>query len=1160
MAFNPTREQYAAINTNGSVLVSAAAGSGKTAVLVERVMRLLTNPENSIPADKLLVVTYTNAAAAELRFRIEKRLSELLAENPGSSLLQKQKILINSANICTIDSFCINFIRENFDVSGVNPTFKVADRAVVESLQNTAMSDMFNQYFDENNENFLNLLRFFGDDYSDSNLRDIILRLYDFSRQIPYPALWLDKIVEQYRDHAENRSEEWFCDSMEIVLNSIEEAKLDFEQALKLLELSPTAYKQYSANYLYFYNLVLTLEDLANKTSWDEIFSLCNKLDAPKVGRLSSDEKTENFLQSVQHRDSGKNNIKKIAQIVYDTKDAIIKEINFVLPHIEFLVSLVKNFESRLYELFEEENVITFYLAEQKTFEMLTRIDFGEIVTSNLSDKFVSQFKAVLVDEYQDTNSLQDFLFRVISKNGDNLFCVGDVKQSIYRFRGANPTNFIAKKNEYSKGDAHKTRIDLGCNFRSRPEICQYINSVFSKIIYSRNSDFNYDEKEMLVPMASYPDNNECKVENHFLDFNALVSDSEDEYDAKIVAEAELVANIVAETLDKEPFLRDGETLRKAELKDITILVRSMQSKGDIYINALKKRGIPVSASAADIIDSDEVKTLISILKIINNPSDDIALLTVMTSPIFAFSMDEIAEIRTLHKYGKIVSSVIVAANNGNNKAKDFLDVIESLRHQNIVLSVGQLIEEIFDRTNLLNILSSTLNGDVKRLNLLGALNVANLYEEDGRKGLHSFINYFESLDNRDFKVSGAVNSNCVTVMSIHKSKGLQFPICIIANTSNRFNLMDVSNSVAISEKYGFSSTYFDENELKNDSFILKTIMKNDEKKQLLAEELRVCYVAMTRAEEKLITVSSYNDLQSEVLNKLKLIEASNSTNRVAYSLFKKNLSYADWILESLLLDGKKDSFSGGHDPSIIVHRSIDISVHEKESDDISTDNMTIASLNKTFSYKYPFSELLKIESKSSVTNIVHKADEGHYIFKTRPAFMHQEGLSSAERGIALHKVMQHADFSACKEDIKAELERLYEFGYLTENEFEIVDADLISNFVNSELCNRIINSKYIKREMKFLTEFDVSQLTDSCSEFPDEKIIVQGAVDLLFIEDGKIVIVDFKSDKNKNIDDLIYAYKEQLVIYSKACSKILKKPIGDLIIYSFELNKPIKL
>lgn len=1161
MAFVPTPEQEAAINGSGSLIVSAAAGSGKTAVLVERVMRLLTDPINPVSADKLLVVTYTNAAAAELRSRIEKRLSELLESSPTNPLLKRQSILINSAKICTIDSFCINFIRDNFETSKVNPTFKIAERAVIDSLQNTAMSELINYHFDLKDDNFIDLLGFVGDDYSDSNLRSIIQNIFDYSRQIPFPNNWLDKIANQYTLHANKSSDEWFCDSMEIVLDFAEEARLDLEQANLLLLCNQDAYKKYSANYLYFYDLAHQIDAAARLTDWDTIYNLLKNQSAPKLSRLKPEEKTPEVSSSVDFRDSAKSSLKKISQIIYAPKAEIIKQIEFVLPYVKQIIGLVKEFEERLYKLFRDKNYMTFYMAEQTTFEMLAAIDNGNIVLSDDAQEFINQFEAVLVDEYQDTNTLQDLLFGILSNNEKNLFCVGDVKQSIYRFRGSNPVNFIKKKTEYADDNAGKTRIDLSSNFRSRPEICEYINNLFGKLIYNKNSGFDYDDKEKLDARAVFPKNTELKVENHFLDFNAVTEDSDEEFDAKISAEAELVANLVAETVNKEAFLRDGDSLRPAEYKDITILVRSMQSKGDYYINALKNRGIPVSVAASDVIGSDEVCTLLSILKIINNPSDDVALLTIMTSPIFAFSMDELAQIRSLHKYGKMISAVVVAARAGNKKAEEFLNIIDTLRYKNIVLSVGQLIEEIFEKTNLLNILSLGPNGEVKRLNLLGILNVANQFETEGRRDLLSFINYFSEIQNKDFKLSATGSSNSVTIMSIHKSKGLQFPVCILANTSNRFNLTDVSGTQAISEKYGFSTTYIDNEGMKIDDFILKSLMKYDEKKQLLAEELRVCYVAMTRAEEKLIVVSSFNDLDSEIAKKKNQLDVSASKELINFSLFSKNNSYADWILESLLLDGKEEGFYNNIDPSIIVHKSISKNSIEEEEIIVEIDSESVEKLKQNYEYKYPYSELLDIEAKASVTDIVHKADLEKYVFTKRPSFMHTKGLSAAEKGTAIHKVMQYADFSACSIDIDKELERLYEYGYLTDSEYDAIDSKYLTNFFSSNLCRRILASNLVKREMKFITEFPVTMISDEIPDkFADEKIIVQGAVDLLFVEDGKIVIVDFKSDTNKNESDLVAAYSEQLKIYAKACSKILKLPVGEMIIYSFSLDKSINI
>ena len=444
-------------------------------------------------------------------------------------------------------------------------------------------------------------------------------------------------------------------------------------------------------------------------------------------------------------------------------------------------------------------------------------------------------------------------------------------------------------------------RIDLGCNFRSRPEICEYINSIFYKLLYTENSDFDYDEKEELVSKAVYPVNTEQKVENHFVDYLSLKNDDGLYFESKLEADAAVVAQIIENIMAKEPFLRDKEGLRKARYGDITILLHSMRGKDEAYIDALQKRGIPVSISASDVTDSNEVTTLLSILKIISNPLDDIALITVLTSPVFGYSMDDLARIRSRNKYGTFYSSLLQSAKEGDAKSQDFIKVISALRRRSTVLSLATLIDEIFEETNLLNLFSMQENGDVKRLNLLCVQNVALDFEANNTQDIRSFLNYFEGLENRDFSLSSD-SSDSVKIMSIHKSKGLQFPICILANTTNKFNEQDIRDSVIMNEQYGFSCVYYDQNGQKNDSNVLRSLMKFEEKRNLLAEELRVFYVALTRAEEQLITVSTYDNLREEIKSRSDLIYISGSKNKIEHTLFRKNNSYADWILETLIL------------------------------------------------------------------------------------------------------------------------------------------------------------------------------------------------------------------------------------------------------------------
>ncbi len=1168
MAFKPTTEQELAITENGSIIVSAAAGSGKTAVLVERVIRLLTDVNNPVMADKLLVVTFTNAAATELRQRIEKRLDDELKANPDNLLLQKQHLLLSSAKISTIDSFCIDFIRENFEKNGISPSFKIADTPTLNTLSKSALSQVINNYFESKDKEFLNLLEFLGDDYDDSILQKTVNSVFEFSRHLPFPKEWLNQVLSQYKLHAERISDHWFSGVIAVAKELAEDAYIESEQAVKLLLTSDVAFEKYGANFMYFKETSEKLLNCANDNDWDGVFSILNGSKAPALKRLSSDEKTSEVDTAIVFRDAAKKIISKISNVVYATKDEIISEINYICPFISKIVEIVNRYEDTLYSLLKENDLITFYTAEQMVLDLLVRVENGKLVAGDDIDSYSQKFDAILVDEYQDTNTLQDTLFNVLSNGRNNLFCVGDIKQCIYKFRGSNPVSFLNKKQTaqpfVSRKDGDMLRVDLGCNFRSRSEICNFINSVFSKLIYTENSGFEYDKKEELIPSAEYPVNRDTKVENHFLDYESILQNSTMDFSNKLEAEAFAVADIVESVIAREPFLREGESLRKAKYSDITILIRSMRGKDEVFINALRKRGIPVSVSAADVLESDEVNTLVSLLKLISNPSDDIALLTVLTSSVFLFSLNEIAQIRAEHKQGNFYSSLLFAAKNGNKKAAEFINILAVLRRRSAVVPLGILIDEIFEETNLLNIFSKCENGEIKRLNLLCVQSLAADYDCVNSQDIAGFLKYFSNLENRDFSFSDD-NTDGVKIMSIHKSKGLQFPVCILANTTNKFNEQDLRDSVILSENHGISCVYYDKTNAKRDNNILRSLMKYEEKKGLLSEELRIFYVALTRAQEKLITVSSFDDISEEVKQKKRLLELTHSKNKVKYSLFRKNFSYADWLLEALILDGKFDALNGNvADSKIVIHNVL---IEAETPQTVDSEHTTAFSplnserLKENYSFVYPYKELLELQAKASVTDIVHKADEKSYRFSSRPAFMQSKGLNSAERGTAMHKVMQMADYEKCKTDLSAELERLYENFVLSQSEYDALDEELFAKFFESELCDRILKADTVKREMKFITEFKAGELLEGIDcKCANEEIVVQGAVDLLFLENDEIVIVDFKSDKNKNEKELIEAYQKQLLIYSKACSKLLGKPVRELIIYSYALAKSIKI
>ena len=1165
MAFKPTKEQALAIQHSGGVLVSAAAGSGKTAVLVERIIRQLSDRINPISADKLLVVTFTNAAAAELRVRIDKRLSEETSKHPSDVFLQKQRMLLNGAKICTIDSFCLDFIKENFENTELGPIMHIADNAQLAMLEKSAMNTVMNRNFDSGDKNFYSLLDFLGDSFDDSKLRNCIKTVYDFSRNMPFPKQWLAETANKYSAHSKGEDSFWFDIILEVVADFADEANALISRALELLESNEEAYAKYSANYLYFSECVDAIRDAIGLKDWDRIVQHVSKVSPPKCKALLASEKSKEICESVDLRDETKDVLKKISSILYADKSKVKSDLTYQLPFVEKIVSLVNEFETELYELLKSKELITFYISEQTVLSMIAEYSDGRLVPRSDAKDYIDRFDAILVDEYQDTNSLQDAIFNILSDGGKKLFCVGDVKQSIYKFRGANPQNFLAKKQastdieHFAEGDF--LRVDLSSNFRSRPEICDFINSVFSKVIYQKTSGFDYDSSEQLNAMAVFPESNASKVEQHFFDLACICENSDIAIDSQTVVEAEFTANKIFELLAEEPFLRSGENLRKAEYSDVTILVRSMRDKGNLFIQTLKSTGIPVSAATSEVLDSDEVKTLIALLALINNPTDDISLLTVLTSPIFGFKLDDLAEIRSRRRNCNMISALSLASED-NDKALRFCQTLEKLRRKSVLYSVSRLVEEVFFETGMINVYSQTAFGEICVDNLYAFAAIATGFENGKSKGLEQFLRYVAELKNRDLS-SSASHKNSVKVMTIHKSKGLQFPICIVSGCSNRFNVQDLNKLIAVSEKHGISLSYFDNSGERISNSLPRSVMKFDELRQLLAEELRILYVALTRAEEKLILLSTYNDLNKQIEEQSLKIDTFSVDKRLAYPIFKGTDSCAHWLLNSLIIDGEIDASNfESLSSNVFLHRELTLASKkqdEKVAYEVSAE--TVSNLKELFSYTYPYKPILDIVSKQSVTDLVHKTDREQFGFSSRPAFMQKDGISASELGTAVHKIMQFADYSVCVFDLDSEIERLKENMQLSETEAEAIPREKLHKFFGSPLCDRILQAETVKKEFKFLTDFSVCSLYEGIGdEFEGEDVVIQGAVDLLFVEKNKLNIVDFKTDRNKIESELLTMYAEQLRLYAKACSKIFDLEIGELILYSFELGCEIKV
>jgi len=1080
-------------------------------------------------------------------------------------LLQKQKILLSAAHICTIDSFCIDFIKENFELTGINPSFKIADNASVNHLKSAVIDGIFKEYFENKDTQFLNLIYLVGAEFDDKTLMDFVTDIFDYSRQMPYPSLWLNNIKEQYLSHAKGKNSLWFDEILKAASKLLLVSADHINRAVSILSEEENAFNCYKDNYLYLQEFLISLVHLFEKKQWDNIYTTLEAYNPPSLKRLKSSDKTQLTEKASRLRKTVLENIKAIRGLIYGTKSQILNQLNHAYPYIEKLIEVITRFEERFYTELNKRNLMTFYMCEQEALAMLTEVDCGTITLKPEASEYIAAYDAVLVDEYQDTNDLQDRLFSVLSDNSKKLFCVGDVKQSIYRFRGANPYNFLNRKES-----GKQLKIDLGCNFRSREEICEFVNSIFKNLMFEENSGFDYDDNERLVPKAVFPKTDEPKTEIHITNLKNAVKENDlnqNKTEAAAVAEANIIADIIFEKMNAPAFIRvDDKTLRKASFEDFAILCRSLSTKGYIIAKTLKSRGIPVSVDFGGLLEADEVKVLISFLKVINNPGDDISLLTLLTSPLFAFKIDQITEMRLKARNDKLIRSVLLSAAQNNEKSKAFLECLTYFTDRRIMFDISGLIEEIFEKTNFLNIVSRQAMGEEKRRNLLSFQRLA-AEADDKKTSLRSFLQTIDSLSSQDFKKPNVFLPNSVKLMTVHASKGLQFPVCILADAAHQFNMQDINSSLILDESMGFAFK-FKETEWSADDNILRNLIKIKAKKELLAEELRLLYVALTRAEDKLIISAANDDICLFAGGILEKISEFSNENRIDISVFNSFKSYFEFILASIIHDYSPEILFSDSNENL-VSSEFNLYIHNKIEDtaalslklekEILTKNNS--KILKSYDYVYPFEALREVEAKASVTEIVHKADKKKYEFSSKPAFLQSKGLSGAEKGTATHKFMQFCDLQKAEQDIDSEIFRLYDFGYLTDAELEAIEKDEVLEFFSSEIYCRIKNAKHIKREERFLTEFPATELDDRLDKsFSDEMIIVQGAVDLVVFEEDGIVIVDFKTDRNQSENELLEVYSMQLKMYALAIQKLYNMPIKEMLIYSFALKKAIKV
>jgi ATP-dependent helicase/nuclease subunit A len=1146
-----------------NILVSAAAGSGKTAVLVQRIIEKLV-PEDlskSIDANRLLVVTFTKAAAHEMLERIKKALDENLASAKKSGdalraqLIKKQQLLIMDSEITTIDAFCMRLIRKYFNVLNIAPDFLVADETQAEILQEEAMDELFSELYKENSNEFCNLLLMYASNRSDAGLKSLIKCIYDFIIKIPDSLLWLFESVEALKLDNGIENTPWYkkikeigisdlsyalsltCEALRFIFDSED---IDFMLSQNPPEDGNPIYDEWRQYYSLFYTYHQTLKT-ALELDAKRLADLLSQFTAPTLrGKDILSKEDKEYLKSFNVR---------IKPLVASAKGILcINSERFsqlsaekLYPTALSLAKITERFLKKLYEKKSAKNIFEFSDIEQLAYILLSE-------NPDISKQLKAQYEEVLMDEYQDTSVLQEAIFSFVA-NGDNLFAVGDMKQSIYRFRSSDPTIFKSRLDRSSSSkESGNRKIILSQNFRSRQEVLESINDIFSAIMSERAGELCYDEEQRLyVGNKGYIDTGfDFKSECVIIDSDSDCQ--EDENLSDITLEARFIASEIARLKEEHFKVRDGDKLRDIQNRDIVILMSSYKKAADIFTSELNARGIECFAEQNGYFSRNEIRLMLALFKVIGNPYSDIPLVSVLRSPIASFSDDELALIRKCKK-GRFFSAVKEFINLKNSgiltnpediktaeKAEKFCENLNRWRSYARYMSSDRLVWTLYEETDFYAFCGAIYGGGEAQANLRLLFERAKQYESYGFRGLFGFVKYMERVKKRKKDLTSAKliseNHDVVRIMTIHKSKGLEFPVVFIARGGKEF-IRRLDNAKFIMHKdYGITLDYI--NFEKNYTIVspLAEFFRNILNAEQASEDIRVLYVAMTRAKEKLYFVAASNPKTAELSDGKLNFDYVLSAKSFCDMVFPIAEKSKNWIVKRL----SRDKLT----PALQLNGE-----EQKSSENDMPD------IKKLLEFTYPYPDAASLLAKVSVSDL--KADKDTQIIP-KPAFLCDSKISGASYGTIMHIILENI---TPKADMDIEYVKNCIAGLVAEKKLSKEDTDLVNpvkilSFYRSDIGKRIIKSENVFREQPFEVLVPVSLIYPDLKSASDEKIILQGVIDCWFIENDEIVLLDYKTDSYSDIAEIHQKYDRQLELYSYALHKITKKTIKSKNIYLF--------
>lgn len=1234
---NWTDDQWKAMMAKGQdILVAAAAGSGKTAILVQRVIEKILDREEPIDVDRLLVVTFTNASAAEMRHRIREALEEAINAQPTSTHVRRQLNLLNQASISTLHSFCLEVIRKYYYLIDIDPHFRIADETEVELLRDELLDEIFEEEYGlENNEAFYRLVDTFSNDRSDIALQDLVRELYDFSQSHPNPHQWLDELVELY-----HISDDTAIETLPFIADLHVDIRLQLDGAKQLLEEAyemtkmPGGPVPRAENYLDDLNIVERLKK-AHDHSWHSLYEEMNAWSFTRAKSCRGEEYNKDLVQSANDlRQAAKKTLTKLKEELFLRKpESFLQDLKEMQPIVSRLIELVKKFSKRFQITKMEKGLVDFSDLEHYCLAILT--DKNSELNMNPSAAALAyrqQFQEVLVDEYQDTNMVQEAILNLVTADEEadgNLFMVGDVKQSIYRFRLAEPNLFLNKYQRFTTTGLNSgLKIDLSRNFRSRGEILSGTNFIFKQIMGENVGEIQYDEHAELKKGAHYPEEEKYPIELAIIDQSEKSNDTpktagdhrevfQKEELEQSQLEARWMAQKVKALIEERKPIYDQKmgSYRPIQYRDIVILLRSMPRASEV-MEEFKQAGIPIYADlATGYFEATEISIMLSLLQVIDNPYQDIPFAAVLRSPIVGLNEEQLATIRLHSKKGTYYE----AAKQWIKKQPDekeevmyeqlrlFFEQLKEWRQSARHGSLASFIWQLYRDTNFYHFVGGLPGGKQRQANLRALYDRALQYEKTSFRGLFRFLRFIERMRERgdDLGTARAISEqeDVVRLMTIHSSKGLEFPVVFVAGLSRKFNMKDIHQPYLFDKDYGFAFKYTNPDKRISYPSLPQMAFKRKQKLEMLAEEMRVLYVAFTRAKEKLFLVASVKDLEQA---KEKWGRALRQPDWLLEDQMRAEaMSYLDWIGAALVRHHDcRELTAENIKPhpllleEIALHPSCwkihllpkaELEIINDSNDELVEDwqervqagkpipirSIYHEEITERLAWKYPFHEATQKRSKQSVSELKRmyeirdEASSTELAFQhdkpiyRRPRFIQEKTVTPAERGTAMHSVMQHIPLT--KKPTIASIERLLmdmqHKELLTAEQVEVVDPEQVVAFFATEIGKRMLTAPRVEREIPFSLAVPAIELYPN-DPFFDEQILVQGVIDCVFEDEKGIVLLDYKTDNiaERFAGDFLKAtpvlkkrYATQLAFYERALEQILKQSIREKYLFFFD-------